>query len=202
MRPSDGPPARLRADLQLSEEDGGVWRIADPVLGRQMRFAGQESRMLAALRGEPDMAQPVEEDFLQALERLHLLEGRGPSLPVVARMRRLLLTPLTDRPVRSQPLSPTQAAQAQLLFCPEVRYRCAGCGICCHSFLLGPLRSPDVDRLERLRWPAGARLPVGRQALHYLEDEGEAVPFLRTFKGRCVFLGSEGLCEIHRQEGG
>lgn len=201
-RAAAGQPAlpRLRPELQLLPEEGGL-RVADPVLGRELRFAGRDAAMLEQLR-QGSAGEPLESGFVLALDRLHLLAGSGPALAVVAEMRRLLGAPLPDRPVRSQPLSPAQAQSATLIFHPGVRYACVGCGVCCHSFLLGPLRPADVERLEALRWPPGVRLPVGQQAIHHLEDEGEAVPFLRTHKGRCVFLGDEGLCEIHRRVGG
>ena len=104
--------------------------------------------------------------------------------------------------VRSRPLPYALAMSAPLTFHPEIRYECTGCGVCCRSFLLGPLRSADVERIEELSWPEGMRLPVGRQALRYLQDKGDEVPFLRSFRGCCVFQDHDGLCAIQRHHGG
>jgi len=207
----------FREELHWNREDG-AWRIGDPVLGREVRFVGREAELLDLLGagpaasaaratpradgGQPATIAPDElTGFLTALQRLHLLLPDATRLPQVQAMRRLLVAPLPARQTSSQPLSAAQARAVRLLFHPEVRYRCAGCGVCCRSFLLGPLRPADTARLAELRWPPGVRLPVGEQALHYLEDEGEPVPFLRTFKGQCVYLDAHGLCQVHAQAG-
>ncbi len=201
------PPAELRTDVRVTREGEPGVLVTDPVLGRSVRFKGHEAKMLEALaEGRDPSSVPGEgvggwPEFRLALERLHLLATPGLDLQLVQAMRSLATAPLPRRPVRSLPISETQARTVPLLFHPDIRYRCTGCGVCCHSFLLGPLRGPDVERLESLRWPQGVHLPVGEQALHYLDDDGEAVPFLRTFDGRCVFQDDDGLCAIHKHFG-
>jgi Fe-S-cluster containining protein len=93
-------------------------------------------------------------------------------------------------------------AAAPLWALPGTHHRCEGCGRSCEGQLVGPLPEEEVARIEAL-WPALVeKVPrlEGKVGLEALEDWDGGV-FLAREGERCVFLGEDRLCDIHRHFG-
>jgi Fe-S-cluster containining protein len=85
----------------------------------------------------------------------------------------------------------------------DLRYGCRGCGACCSGRFRVELTAEDEARLralplERLGMTQDDAI---QQAFVPTQSLQRPRQFLRQREGRCVFLGDDNLCEIHRQFG-
>jgi len=86
---------------------------------------------------------------------------------------------------------------------PEVasqsRYRCNRCARGCRTFLV-PLRQGEREEIEALEdWRK--TLGVEELFVHHKAAGKQGIGLAKHADGRCVFLGSDNLCEIHRRHG-
>lgn len=182
----------LREDVEVHSDPatGGVL-VIDRAVGRWFRLGPAETATL----GAPD------ERLLAELRALGLA-GR-PARARLARIRRvrgLFQDPpaaLVRGQLRDEPLGPE--GTAGIRFLEGTAFACQMTGACCRRFLLGPLTDDDIAKIEAYDFPAESGLPSGRAAW---EDAGAGIRALRRRDGRCVFLGPDGRCEVHRRLGG
>jgi Fe-S-cluster containining protein/predicted transcriptional regulator len=86
---------------------------------------------------------------------------------------------------------------------PQTAHRCHGCGRSCEGHLVGPLTPAEAARVQAL-WPALVEaLPrlQGEEPLVRLRLQGQEGLYLESREGRCVFLGEDRRCELHRRFG-
>ena len=86
---------------------------------------------------------------------------------------------------------------------PEIlaqqRYSCNQCGKGCRSFLVG-LRPGEAEAIEKLQnWRASLGVEELFKKSRLVRRTGVALA--KRDDGRCVFLGDDNLCEIHRRYG-
>jgi len=85
----------------------------------------------------------------------------------------------------------------ELLDCQ--RYGCLCCGAGCRSFLI-PVRPYEQEAIEALTdWRT--KLGVGTLFVKTRQSRPWGVALAKHADGRCVFLGADNLCEIHRSFG-
>ena len=89
----------------------------------------------------------------------------------------------------------------EIVFPPEVRFSCSGCGDCCRGWhvMLGP---GEAERLEALDWrdaPDLADISPGAPVPG--EPRSGRMSLARRADGACVYLGSENQCRIHETFG-
>ena len=81
----------------------------------------------------------------------------------------------------------------------EERWNCRGCGSCCRGNIV-PLQNDDLQRLRAQHWeehPDFAHQPfIIRRGLFSRQDR-----LAQRGDGRCVFLGEDSLCRIHKEFG-
>jgi Fe-S-cluster containining protein len=85
----------------------------------------------------------------------------------------------------------------------DLRYGCRGCGACCSGRFRVELTPEDEARVLALDLDRLALTPadVIQETFIPTQDLRRPRKFLRQRDGRCVFLGADNLCEIHRQFG-
>ncbi|MFO0745676.1 MAG: YkgJ family cysteine cluster protein [Myxococcota bacterium] len=116
-----------------------------------------------------------------------------------------LATTETARP----PLVPeVDAATVALGFSPDLRHGCVACGACCHGTDVGPLKDDDVERVMAIDWTP--HLPASVVKADWIREvqvpapggaPGKPIRLMGHTHGRCVFLGSDKLCVIHKVAG-
>lgn len=90
---------------------------------------------------------------------------------------------------------------------PEgLRHGCVACGACCHGTDVGPLKPDDIARVRAIDWtphlPADVRPDDWMQAVALPTAAGEqTITLMGQRHGRCVFLGADKLCVIHKVAG-
>jgi Fe-S-cluster containining protein len=190
---------RLRDGVRLAPAaDGKALKVEDPLFNRSLDFAGPARALLERMDGRrplgdlfaeaaaalPDVTPDELARSFRTLLLLNLVDGAGAS--IVER---------TERVKRGEEKLPIETL-------PESRFQCQGSGDCCRSYLLGPIFSHDVERIQALdperHFPrlAGEGFYVDAKT-----PEGAPVRFLRTIDGRCVFLENDGRCGLHARFG-
>jgi len=109
----------------------------------------------------------------------------------------------------SAPAHETSPPQGLPLRYPrELRHGCVACGACCHGTDVGPLRAEDVDKIMAIDWSPHLPADVSRDDWITEVHAGTIVPgasgtvrLTGHRHGRCVFLGPDKLCVIHKVAG-
>jgi Fe-S-cluster containining protein len=88
--------------------------------------------------------------------------------------------------------------RARLLVPAAVRYSCRACGRSCRGFSV-ELTETDAQRILSTDWSALGLDPEADLVEElWVEDQQEKTWLLRRVDGRCVFLGEDHLCGIHK----
>lgn len=96
-------------------------------------------------------------------------------------------------------------AEAEVFLPPDLTHTCQGTGSCCTSNDLGPLKDDDIERVASIPPESCAQAPLPDGLFyetHQVEGHPEPVRLLARHEDRCVFLGEDQLCAIHKAFGG
>jgi Fe-S-cluster containining protein len=95
------------------------------------------------------------------------------------------------------------AAEVPLQYPEGLAHGCIACGSCCSGTDLGPLRAADVENIRSFDW--GPHLPADVTSEDWFQElegpQGASITLLGQRHGRCVFLGPDKLCTIHKVRG-
>jgi len=156
---------------------------------------------------------PMEQDDLAA-------ELGAPRLELQRRVRLLARQLLLETPraqamlelarahVDDAPTGPVPA-DVPLTFSAGLRHGCVACGACCHGTDVGPLTDDDVARVAAIDW--APHLPPDVRREDWIVEVPQSVikpgasdapvRLMGHRHGRCVFLGADKLCVIHKVHG-
>ncbi|MCA9559791.1 MAG: YkgJ family cysteine cluster protein [Myxococcales bacterium] len=82
------------------------------------------------------------------------------------------------------------------------RFSCQGTGACCSGYVYGPIEDAVVRAVEGHRFTENAEHIHGPEgAFEVVDIDGEPTRVLRRVGPRCVFLGADNLCVIHKELG-
>ncbi|MHC4392682.1 MAG: YkgJ family cysteine cluster protein [Planctomycetota bacterium] len=212
---------RLRGDLQAAQSDIAPPALIDPLTGLGLIFRAQWERDVVDLLDGTRTAAEIADVLLGSQEqgattRSPASEGQPPPsrnaiLALLTTVRCMRLTDDADlQPLELVKLGRARpellAAKLPLLASPGSRFECGSCGMCCKTFMLGPLTKPDIAQLEKL--PLDETFPSlhDRRPIRMVvsPDQPEEAPraFLNTRDdGRCVFLDDDQLCGLHKRFG-
>ncbi|MCC6620870.1 MAG: YkgJ family cysteine cluster protein [Deltaproteobacteria bacterium] len=172
---------------------------------------------------------PIDELTLEVMECLAegameqddlAAELGAPRVELQRRVRILARSLLLETPRAAAMLELARAADhdpspaiapeaAPLRFAADLRHGCVACGACCHGTDVGPLSDDDVARVMAIDWaphlPADVRredwlVEVPASAIKAGAPE-MPVRLMGHRHGRCVFLGADKLCVIHKAHG-
>jgi len=92
-----------------------------------------------------------------------------------------------------------------LRFHPGLAHGCVACGGCCHGTDVGPLKEDDVARIREVDWRPllpgvtpdewVSEIPAERS------PSQQPIQLMGMREGRCIFLGEDKLCIIHKHKG-
>lgn len=193
------PP--LREGLLMAETKGGSSLVEDPVQRLRLPVDRLTMRIMDVLT-----EGPLDPDGLVTRLGASRVEVRRR----VALLNRyaLLSTPRGARQEalhgQAHALWSSDALQEAPLRYPEgLAHGCVACGACCTGTDVGPLRSEDIRRVESVDWRPHLPEDVDREDwLQSVElPSGDAITLMGQRQGRCVFLGEDKLCVIHRVAG-
>lgn len=155
---------------------------------------------------------PMEQDDLAT-------ELGAPRIELQRRVRLLTRQLLLETPraaamielARATPDAPTTigADALPLRFAADLRHGCVACGACCHGTDVGPLGDEDVARVQAIDWSPHLPSDVKREDW-IVEVPASAIKagapdtpvrLMGHRHGRCVFLGADKLCVIHKLHG-
>lgn len=95
---------------------------------------------------------------------------------------------------------------APLRFQARLSHGCVACGGCCHGTDVGPLKDDDVAKIRAIDWRP--HLPADVSPDDWIDEvPAERSPTKLPIRlmgmrhGRCVFLGDDKLCVIHKHHG-
>jgi len=93
-----------------------------------------------------------------------------------------------------------------LRFQATLAHACVACGGCCHGTDVGPLKDDDVAKIREIDW--SPFLPADVHPGDWIDEvpadrspTGQAIRLTGRRHGRCVFLGDDKLCIIHKHKG-
>jgi Fe-S-cluster containining protein len=186
----------LRPEIERRERGGKLASLWDPLTEREINVGPVTRAVISALDG-----RTIDE----VLEKAKLaLAGRRAD--VEDALRCLLLLSHVEGAGREhvEALRANARGERRLepLALPESRFTCQGSGACCRVYDFGPLDDEDVARLNAL--PIAEKLPdVGPGPYVRKEQsvEGNDAWYLERRDERCVFLGEDRLCRIHKTFG-
>jgi Fe-S-cluster containining protein len=92
--------------------------------------------------------------------------------------------------------------EAPLTYPEGLAHGCIACGSCCMGTDIGPLRGEDVAKIREIDW--SPHLPADVSPADWLEEhqvDGRTVSLMGRRDNRCVFLGDDKLCIIHKVAG-
>lgn len=203
-------PPKLRNDLLLRPTPGDpdTTQIYDPTRGALFAWDRTLVDIAQRLDGTTPLTSLADalddwevehlEQLVQQLESLGLLErpDDGP-LPTPRVDLRKMLGIFTTEDVSEQTVESVAVREG-------LRYGCMCCGACCRGRFVVPLTPNDEERLLAL--DLEGTLGISRE--HAITDTFELGPtgvplrFLnKDERGFCVFLGDDGLCQIHAHFG-
>ena len=85
---------------------------------------------------------------------------------------------------------------------PEAHFACQGTGMCCQGYQFGPIADDVAARILAHPFQENAaKLAAAGGPFTTAEIHGEPVRVLSRIDGRCVFLGDDGLCVVHKELG-
>lgn len=193
----------LRDDFRVRRTRGGDAVVEDTL--RHVRVPVDELGLsvLGALAGGPAtpgaLCKEVGAPRAAVFERVALL-NRHLLLDTPRARDQVALSGEAD----AQTLWPLErAADAPLTFPPDLAHGCVACGACCTGTDIGPIPERDVAKVRERDW--SPHLPEDVTPEDWLRDvrdtSGREVVLLGMRQGRCVFLGEDKLCTIHRVAG-
>ncbi|MBI3723984.1 YkgJ family cysteine cluster protein [bacterium] len=174
----------LRAGLELREENGAALLLDPDRRARHEVPRATVERVRAALAGAP-----VDERILAWLEARHLVASERARR--VEEWGRSLAEPRAERP---------------LAIVPGTRFTCHGCGLCCESYVAGPISASEREAILARASELAPSVAAPREAWflpspHVGPDGREAFFLGRDESGKCVFLGADKLCSVHKHLG-
>ena len=195
------PP--LRDDFRVKRAGSERFAVEDAALRVRVPVDPLGLAVLQELadgsRGPGALCKAVSAPRIEVFERVALLN------------RHLLLdTPRANAQVELHAAAASEALwpradsdAAPLATPPDLVHGCVACGACCTGTDVGPIPDEDVARVCELDWTE--HLPDGVTPddwFQHLEDRtGAPITLLGMRNGRCVFLGDNKLCVIHRVAG-
>lgn len=85
---------------------------------------------------------------------------------------------------------------------PEARFACQRTGMCCSGYRVGPVADDVAARIEAHSFRENVdRIRAAGGPFRVTEIDGREMRVLSQVDGRCVFLGADGLCVVHRELG-
>lgn len=146
-----------------------------------------------------DLAEAIEAPRVELQRRVALLNRHN-----------LLETPRAADQLRvhAEAAAPdgTPLEGAPLRFQARLAHGCVACGGCCHGTDVGPLKDDDVARITAIDWRP--HLPADVAPSDWIDEvPAERSPTQQPIRlmgmrhGRCVFLGDDKLCVIHKHHG-
>jgi len=148
-------------------------------------------------------------ELLQALDRRALLDTPRARMVVAQGLVRADIAALQRLAKRVKPLRSHLSADAMddtspPQMAPESRFTCASCNRCCsEQHLLGPVTRQERDAILKGFNDAADRAG-GADPSNFIPlptGDGRELYVLRTREGFCVYLGRDGLCNVHRDLG-
>ncbi len=202
---SPPPVPPLREDIAAKKIGG---RIVAEDARRRVRVPVDELTLavmqaLADGPADPDeLAEAIEAPRVELWRRVELLNRHN-----------LLETPRAAEQLQVHELSaalvetdPAESGETPLGFHPGLAHGCVACGGCCHGTDVGPLKDDDVARIRAIDWRP--HLPAEVTPDAWIDDvpaerspTGRAIRLMGMRHGRCVFLGDDKLCVIHKHAG-
>ncbi|PIE20023.1 MAG: hypothetical protein CSA66_01760 [Proteobacteria bacterium] len=191
------PP--LREDIAVKRY-GGKYCVEDRVRMVRVPIDGLTLKVMEVLAEGPAFPEPLVEALeaprAEVFKRVALLDGQH-----------LLQSPRAAEQLAihaaAAPLWPAdQLSEAPLRYPAELRHGCVACGACCHGTDVGPLKPDDIDRIKQIDW--SPHLPQGVSADDWLDEVDHPagpITLVGMRHGRCVFLGDDKLCVIHKVAG-
>ncbi len=202
---SPPPVPPLRDDLR-ARKLGGRIVVEDPA--RRVRVPIDELGLAVM---EVLSEGPIDPDDLAAAIE-------APRIELQRRVALLCRQNLLQTPRAAEQLRVHDAAANEIeieLASPEVQplhfqatlsHGCVACGGCCHGTDVGPLKDDDVAKIREIDWRP--LLPNDVSPEDWIDEvPAERSPTRQPIRlmgmrhGRCVFLGDDKLCIIHKHKG-
>jgi len=182
LRPGVVLRARSDGGIEVREAVTGARHVVPPALLEAASEAIARGRVPPPEEGTPDPLPWFEARHLLASARATAVEAWGA-------------------------IDPSAPAPGRIELIASSRFRCHGCGLCCESYLVGPVSERERATILEGAEALAPHVATPREAWFTPADDdggaGEGTWSLgRLPGGRCVFLGPDGLCEVHRRLGG
>jgi len=129
------------------------------------------------------------------------LPGADFVLSLAQALARPGLVALTEAP-RARPYRRRTPTEVEAV--SELRHRCLGCGRSCYGHVIGPLDEAFLERVEGLHVAlveAYPELGAFRPFEKVQTPDGRQLEALTRTRGHCIYLGTDGLCRIHKHHG-
>lgn len=208
----DAPP-RLRPGLLLVPRGASGALLCDETAATLVELSPAAARLVELLDGERSLAEAAASAEVALDEAATTVDALAAHLMLtdaeLDRRRNLMLLHRIERAriARGQlRIGPTetldQASPLHVQVRSGLRWSCIGCGACCSGRFAVQLNPRDEATLRALDLEPRLGLALD-DVLVYGEPgplPGER-PWLRTRDGHCVFLGSDGRCNLHRHFG-
>jgi len=201
---SPPPVPPLRDDLR-AKKLGGRIVIEDPA--RRVRVPIDELGLavMEVLSEGPidpdDLAEAIEAPRIELQRRVALLARQ--SFLQTARAAEQLRV---HEDSAANDVELTVGETTALRFQPTLSHGCVACGGCCHGTDVGPLKDDDVAKIREIDWRP--LLPNDVSPEDWIDEvPAERSPtktpirLMGMRQGRCVFLGEDKLCIIHKHKG-
>lgn len=202
---SPPPVPPLRDDLRVKKLGGRIV-VEDAVRRVRVPIDPVALKVMEILSEGPclpdELAEAVQVPRIELFKRVDLL-NRELMLETPRAADQLKVHAESQR---EDAASSPVAADAPLRFQGTLAHACVACGGCCHGTDVGPLKDDDVAKIREFDW--SPFLPADVRPEDWIDEvpaesspTGQAIRLTGRRHGRCVFLGDDKLCIIHKHKG-
>lgn len=215
---SSPPVPPLREDVgvkRLQSPSGPRFVVEDPV--RRIRLPIDELTLALvqelaadAAMTQDELAEAIGAPRVELQRRVRWLARQSLlETPRAADQLRVHLALVPDTEGEADAPKATAAfdpATVPLHYPEGLRHGCVACGACCHGTDVGPLKPDDIARVRAIDWsphlPADVTPDAWMHETTLPTAAGEkTITLMGQRHGRCVFLGADKLCVIHKVAG-